>query len=200
MRWIYWRGRSTGDFSEEVDSHLAMETERLVRSGMTPEQAAFSARRAFGNTTVARERFREARPAQWLEALVQDMYFGLRFMRRNPWFTLVAALTLALGIGASTAVFSVVKSALLDPWPYAASDRIVTTRGEFPKLGQRSFDLWSVAEFGDLRARTDIFDYVIAGMGRSVSLVQDTYAERIKGAQMTADAFQMLGVKPLLGR
>ncbi|HEY6267301.1 MAG TPA: ABC transporter permease, partial [Candidatus Acidoferrum sp.] len=129
-----------------------------------------------------------------------DLRHSFRLLIKSPGFTATAVLTLALGIGASTAVFSVVKGALIDPWPYEGADRIVTTQGEFPKLGAQDYDLWSVAEFQDLRQRADIFDHVIAGIGRRPNLAGDGYPERIVGAAMTADAFSMLGVRPILGR
>jgi predicted permease len=135
-----------------------------------------------------------------MRSLWQDLRYGFRLLVKSPGFTTAAVLTLALGIGASTATFSVVKGALIDPWPYEGADRIVTVNGVFPRMGVQSNSLWSVAEFRDLRERTDVFDYVIAGIGRTANLVQEGYPERIVGAAMTADAFSMLGVNPILGR
>lgn len=135
-----------------------------------------------------------------MRSIIQDLRYGLRLLRKTPGFTSIAVFTIALGIGASTSVFSVIKGALLDPWPYQGAERIVTIRPEFPKIGTQSGTIWSVAEFKDLRERTDIFEFVIAGSRRTANFQQKGYPERLVGAAMTADGFSMLGVKPIAGR
>jgi len=97
----------------EIESHIAMEVERLMRAGMSAEEAQFAARRAFGNTTAAREHFREHRPGWTMESIGQDVRYSLRAMRRNPAFTFIAVISLALGIGANTTMFSVIDAILL---------------------------------------------------------------------------------------
>src|SRR5689334_10763942 len=101
-RWF--RRRPDDDFAAEVESHLEMEVDRLVASGMSERDARFAARRAFGNTTSARERFHDARPGAALESVLQDARYALRGMRRNPAFTMIAVASLAIGIGANSTI------------------------------------------------------------------------------------------------
>src|SRR5262245_61506725 len=117
MRWNAWKRwigrRSDDDFADEVESHIAMEEERLIRAGMNADAARYAARRAFGNVTAPREHFHENRAGAGLESLVQDVRYGWRAMRRAPGFTAIAALSLAIGIGANTTMFGAIDSLLV---------------------------------------------------------------------------------------
>jgi putative ABC transport system permease protein len=135
-----------------------------------------------------------------LEWFWQDTRFACRMLRRSYGFTAVALVTMVLGVGAGTALFSIVRGALLERWPYDGYDRIVTFRAESPRLGRRDFPLWSAAEYHDIAARSDLFDFVIAGDGRSVTIDAAGAAERIAAGAMTANTWSMLGVRPRLGR
>jgi predicted permease len=124
-RW--WRPRRQGDeaFGEEIRAHLEIEAERLVAEGMAADEARAAARRAFGNVTLVRERYYASRRVMWLDDLRTDVRQARRTLLRHPGFALVAILTLAFGIGANTAIFSVVHAVLLRPLPFKDADRLV---------------------------------------------------------------------------
>src|SRR5580692_5615223 len=117
--------RSTGDFSAEIQSHIDMETDRLRAQGMSASDARASALREFGNRAAAEERFFEASPAAIFESLLRDLRFGARVLRKNPAFTLVAVLSLALGIGANTAIFQLVDAVRLRMLPVRNPEQLI---------------------------------------------------------------------------
>ncbi len=198
-RALFKRNKLEREMAEEVRFHLEMETEKNLRRGMEPEEARLTALRSFGGVEQVKEECRDEQRARWIEALWQDLRYGARMLRRNPGFTLVAVVTLALGIGANTAIFSVIYGVLLRPLPYQDGDRLVLLRQQAPLAGVDSLG-FSVKEIADYREQNRTLEGVVEHHSMSFTLLGGAEPERIQTGVVSANFFDLLGVKPLLGR
>jgi putative ABC transport system permease protein len=193
------RGRAERQMSREIDAHLEILEADFRRRGMTPEAARNAARREFGRVEQVKEEQRDARTIRWLRDGWKDAGYALRTLRRTPGFTAVAVITLGLGIGAATVIYSVVRNVVLDPFPYAHSDRLVDVvirdasnnifRGPLP-----------AAEFLDFVEQSDVFEDVAGANGMGMHFTGDTGAERVSVIFVTPNTFTYLGVPALFGR
>ena len=194
-----WRSkRKTSDFGSEIQAHIELETDRLVEEGLSYEEARSAARRAFGNVTLAQERFYEAGRWAWWDRLRQDIGFCARMLRKSPAFTVVAVGTMALGIGAATAIFSVVNATLLSPLPYPHAEELVSIQDDLPGNGASDVGL-SQPEWQDLQ-HSGIFQYSSPGWYDENNLTGASQPARVSLTIVAPDYFALLGVKPELGR
>jgi putative ABC transport system permease protein len=198
MRWPRRNSREH-DLERELRDHLDLEAEEQRESGLPSGQAAHAARRAFGNPTLIKEQIRELSPFNWLEALKQDVRYGARMLKNSPGFTAVAVCTLALGIGANTAIFSVVNAVLLNPLPYPDSARLVMLWEQKPALGWVR-NIVSAANFVDWKRQNHVFAGMAALSESTFNLSGTGEPVELRGAQVSADFFPVLGVRPALGR
>ncbi|HKQ92036.1 MAG TPA: ABC transporter permease [Blastocatellia bacterium] len=186
------------ELDDELRYHIEQQAEQNIRLGMNPEEARRAARKAFGGVEQAKERSRDARGVRWIEELLQDLRYGARMLRKNPGFTAVAALTLALGIGANTAIFSVVNAVLLRPYPYKDQDRLMwlweTNLPEIPRLSP------SPANFLDWQKQNTVFEQLEACNVMNFNLVGGANSARIRGMVITHGFLSMLGIRPRIGR
>ena len=194
---IFRRGRKTSDFGAEIEAHIQLETERLREEGLSEDDARAAAHRAFGNTTRAQERFFES--GRWMgwEHFWQDVRYAVRMLRKAPGFTAIAVLTIALGIGATTAIFSVVDATLLHPLPYPHPEQLVSVEDDLPGIGAENVGI-SIPEWQDFE-RSGIFQHVSPIGGGSVNLTGASQPARIFFAAVPPNYFALIGVKPQLG-
>ena len=191
------RRQFDADLEEEMQLHLELRQKEHLDSGMTADSARAAARRGFGNLTTLKEKSHTAWGWEWFEQLVQDMRHGLRMLRKSPGFTVVAVLTLALGIGANTALFSVVNGVLLNPLPYVHADQVVTMVGWFPGYGESST---SYPDFLDWVRLNHTFSSLAAYRRDSFNLTGQGEAEQVTAMDVSAGFFPLLSVNPILGR
>jgi putative ABC transport system permease protein len=195
--WIAGRRGLAEDLAEEIESHVDMEAARLVERGMAPEQARAEARRRFGNRTRVAERARDAWGFPGLEGLLKDIRYGLRGIRRAPGFAAVVILTLALGIGLNTAIYSVVRAVLLRPLPYPDSERLVVFGESFGRSGMVSVT-W--VNFKYWRDGNHTFESMAARQFSSLTLTGRGEPQQVRGLVVTPPYFDLLGMHPQLGR
>ena len=185
---VHWR-RADAELDEEIRFHLAEEADERAAAGLPPDQARLAARKDFGNATLVREAAREVRGWGFAERLFQDVRYALRITRRHPGFSAVAILTIALGIGANTAIFSLVNGILLRPLPYPDPDRLVSVTGTYPR-----------GAFVEMRAWTRTMRVAAYAEGHELNLSGLGEPIRLEGTRISADLLSVLGARPALGR
>ena len=204
MNWfkqLFSRPRLYNDLSEEIQAHLEQKIEELVASGMPRKEAAAVARREFGNLTLVQEDSRAVWQWPTVESFFADIRYAVRSLRRDLRFALIAISALALGIGASTVIFSIIYNGLLNPFPYKDANGIsIFQIHDLDQAGVGGRGAFSVQEFLDYREQNHVFEDMV---GTSYLRVLYTYREgamQLTAAKVTSNTFEFLGVMPFLGR
>jgi len=200
MTWLarLLRRRKMEDSLEnELRYHLSQHVSDLIAQGHTPDEARRQARIALGGPEQVKEECRDARGTRWLEELSQDIRYGLRLLRQKPGFAAVATITIALGIGASTAIFSAVNPVLFQPLPYPQGNRIMMVWDYSPKRTRSDVAFGTLCE---IRTRSRSFESMAAMKTWQPAMTGSAEPERIEGQRVTADYFRVLGVRPAMGR
>lgn len=187
------------ELDAEVRFHIEMETRKYVREGMAPEAARQRALRSFGPMERFKEDAREARGVLWLEQLVADVRYAVRTLVNNPGFAALAVLTLGLGIGANTAIFSVINGVLLKPLPYANADRLVLLQQSVTRASAPDFGI-SIHELYDYRQQLASFEGLVEFHQMSFDLLRRGEPDRVATGVVSPNFFDVLGITPLLGR
>ena len=197
-----WRGkRALQELEEDIREHIERETQDNIDRGKTPEEARYAARQKFGNVTRVKEEVREVWIRVWLEQFLQDLRYGARMLRRSPGFTAVMVLTLALGIGANTAIFSYVNAWLIKPLPYPQPGRLMVLLSHDKKKGWTSNSVASTADFLDFQKASTSFAQTAAWTSWNFNLTGDGGPPAfVEGGRVSWSYFETLGVQPILGR
>ena len=198
--WALVRSRQMDrEIDDEIASHLAEATEEYVQQGLSPEEARRAAQRSFGGVTQTKEVYRQVRSFMWLEELPRDVRYALRTLRKSPAFTTTAAATLALAIGANTAMFSVLNAVLLRPLPYRSPEQLAMLWTEDPtqNLREGRSALWDVEQW---RSQSQSFADMATFDSVSTVLTGADGVEQIVGASISPNLLPLLGVQPVLGR
>jgi predicted permease len=197
LRSLFRRNHVEQDLSEELQFHLDQKTQEFLAAGLSLNEAGRKARREFGGLEQSKENCRDTRRVNFIETLLQDVRFGLRMLGKSPGFTATAVLTLGLGIGANTAMFSVVNAAVLSPLGYFQPDRLVMVWENNPRFPR----VWvSYPNFQDWQRSARSFQEMAAGTEQGVDLTGPGTPEHLDGKEISSGFFHTLGVKLALGR
>ena len=195
---LFHRRQEDRELDEEIRAHIQQYADDLERSGLPRLEAERRARIAFGSPEKAKEQCRDERPSSWLDTLWQDVRYGLRQLRRSPGFTTVAVVTLALGIGSATAVFSVVDRVLFRSLPYPQDDRLVSFGVKAPFEG---IEFMLAPEYVVLRSQPGLFQSITSlTPGGADCDVTEQNPVRLNCALVESNFLSTLGISPLLGR
>jgi predicted permease len=196
---VFTRFRADADLREELQAHLEMETEEYIRRGMHPDQARRRALMASGGLTLAAEEVRAQRGLPWIESIAADVRYALRTLRRSPAFTIVVVITLGLGIGANTAIFSAVRGVLLKSLPHRDGGRLVYLRHSMDGPGGENL-AFSVPEVRDFRNGAPSLGRIAEYSQWSLTLQGDEGAVRLDAGLVTGNYFDVMGLSPVVGR
>jgi predicted permease len=199
---MFRRKRNSSDFRHEIEAHIEMERDRLIQQGLSPEDAQAAARRSFGNVLQTEERFYESGRWLWWDNFRQEVRFGIRMLVRNPGFTGTVILTLALSIGANTAIFSLVNALLLKSLPYSHPERLAALYGK--TTGTDAYNMRRAIDGEQWELLRDnvpsLLSTVTAGITSGVNFQTGSHAQYLRAARVSAHYFDVLALHPLLGR
>lgn len=199
MRWWSRRREREDDLERELRSDLDLEASEFQENGLSPEDARYAAQRAFGNTTSLKEEVREVWEWSFVERVWQDGRYALRGLRKSPGFSLTAVLILGLGIGANATIFSIVKTVLLHPLPFADSQEIVHLRRKTDFGSSSSFDMHDYVGLGAARNVLSALAIADSGIG-GYNFISGGVPERVSGLRVSAQYFSVFQVRPVTGR
>src|SRR5262245_22398372 len=197
LRSLFRRAQVEQELDEELRYHIERLIEEHISKGMTEEEARYAALRAMGGVERRKEECRDLRGVRLIQDLMQDIRYGLRTLYKSPGFTAAAVLSLALGIGANTAIFSVVNTVLLKPLPYYDPQRLVWVSEKFPG---RNIELVLSPDYIEWKAQSNAFEHLIAFAPGAVNLTRRGEPERLECVYATANLFPALGITPAVGR
>src|SRR5579863_8683885 len=186
--WYTRREQREDEMAKEISAHLDLEAEERAESGTSPKEARHAASRAFGNAEIVKEEVRKAWGGLWMEQFLRDLRFGFRALRKSPGFTIVAVLSLALGIGGNAAMFSLVNDVLLRPLPYPEPKSLVRVTGFYPKGAVAAMQQLSATM--QVSGINDGLEFNLAGRGDTL---------RVRGCGVSTNFFALLGVQPQIG-
>ena len=200
LRGLFRSRQLDGDLEDELDAHLEMLTAENIRRGMKPAEARYAARREFGGVEQTKEDHKQVRGLPLIENLSRDFRLGIRMLGRNVGFTAVAVITLALGIGANTAVFSLVNAVLIRQLPYRDPQQLLLLTETLPQLGGKDEVGVAAGEYLDYRDQNRSFSQVAAYETDGFNLTGEETPVRVQASRLSASAFSVLGVGAQLGR
>jgi putative ABC transport system permease protein len=198
VRNIAGRSAVERELDAELESYIDLLTAEYIKAGATPEEARRAALIKVGGVEHVKDQVRDERPGMLFDNALRDLRYGLRLLRRSPGFAAIAVVTIALGIGATSAIFSVINAVALKPLPYPAADRLLYITSQFPSLGFDKF--WvSPPEYLELRERSKSYTDIAAYREQPVNVSDGARPERVNAVFVTANMFDVLGVRPRLG-
>jgi putative ABC transport system permease protein len=200
LRSLFRWAQADRELDDELRDHLERKTEEYVAQGMTQEEAHRRARIDLDGIEQTKEKCRDARRVNWIQDFAQDLRFGLRMLRKSPGFTSVAVITLAVGIGANTAVFSAIDAILLQPLPYVHPEQLMLVSESVPAMGGGDDNGVAAGEYLDYRDRNHCFAKTAAYQNDGFNLTGAGAPLRVNASRATTSLFSLLGVRPTLGR